>query len=64
MLAEINSAKRKKSQRRMNLGRLTPQLEDPVEIERETRRLFPRERAKSYIRPMLDYYHPYDIQVQ
>jgi len=62
MLAEIDSAKRTKSQRRMNSARLASQLDDPIEVEPETRRLFPRERAKSNIRPIL--YNPHDIQVQ
>jgi len=64
MLAEIDSEKRKKSQNRMNLERLKSQMADPIETRSETKRLFPVEQAKSYIKPMLDYYYPrHDIQV-
>ena len=64
MLAEIDSEKRKKSQNRMNLERLKSQMADPIETRPETKRLFPREQAKTYIKPMLDYYYPrHDIQV-
>ena len=63
LMSEIDSEKRQKSQLRMNSSRLVDQMDNPVESKFETKRLFPSEQSKTFIRPLLDYYR-HDLQVQ